>query len=200
MECMALHPQLQSLCELKLVQSTHGVITNARPDHLDVMGPTATDVAKALAGTVPVGGKLFTAEQTHLNVLSSAAADRGSQVVSLTDEEIAGISWDEMEHFSYIEHPENVALALRVCRDLGIDRQVALRGMWQAIPDPGVRKLYERDDLGRRMIFVNGFAANDPESTGMIWDMIVKRYARVDRHIAVINCRADRPDRSSPTG
>ena len=32
-ECMALQPLLQSLCELKLVRSTHGVLTNARPDH-----------------------------------------------------------------------------------------------------------------------------------------------------------------------
>ena len=38
-ECMALQPALQSLCELKLVRATHGVITNVRADHLDVMGP-----------------------------------------------------------------------------------------------------------------------------------------------------------------
>ncbi len=64
-ECMALQPMLQSLCELKIVQSTHGVITNVRPDHLEVMGPTVPDVARALAGTVPQGGKLFTAERKY---------------------------------------------------------------------------------------------------------------------------------------
>ncbi|HAG61481.1 MAG TPA: poly-gamma-glutamate synthase PgsB, partial [Coxiellaceae bacterium] len=51
-ECMAVQPLLQSLCECKIVQSTHGVLCNARPDHLDVMGPTEKDVALALAGTV----------------------------------------------------------------------------------------------------------------------------------------------------
>ena len=56
---MALQPMLQSLCELKLVKATHGVLTNARPDHLDVMGPTERDVAKALGGTVPVNSKYF---------------------------------------------------------------------------------------------------------------------------------------------
>ena len=61
-ECMALQPALQWLCEAKLIQASHGVITNARPDHLDVMGPTARDVARALAGMVPRTGRMFTAE------------------------------------------------------------------------------------------------------------------------------------------
>ena len=80
-ECMALQPSLQSLCELKLIQATHGVITNARADHLDVMGPDVEDVARALAGTVPVGTQLFTAEQRHLSVLEQAARDRNCQLV-----------------------------------------------------------------------------------------------------------------------
>jgi poly-gamma-glutamate synthase PgsB/CapB len=196
-ECMALQPLLQSLCELKLVRATHGVVTNVRADHLDVMGPTVDDVASALAATVPVGGSLFTTEQHHLRALRDAATDRGSRVIPVGDDAIAEIRWEEMERFPYIEHPENVALALRVCQDVGVPRDVALRGMWQASPDPGVMKLYQIQKAGRPILFINAFAANDPESTGRIWDMIVSRYAHLDRHIAVVNCRADRPDRSA---
>ncbi len=47
MECMAVSPELQPISELRLIQSTVGVITNARADHLDVMGPTVDDVARA---------------------------------------------------------------------------------------------------------------------------------------------------------
>jgi poly-gamma-glutamate synthase PgsB/CapB len=68
-ECMALQPYLQSMAERKLIKSTHGVITNARADHLDIMGPTEADVAMALAGMTPYGGKLFTGEQRHLDIL-----------------------------------------------------------------------------------------------------------------------------------
>lgn len=194
-ECMALQPHLQSLCELKLVNATHGVITNARADHLDVMGPTERDVALALSGTVPAGGKLFTAEQKHVDILGSAAADRQSQVYAIDDEHIASISWDEMNRFSYIEHPDNVALALRVCADLGVDRLTALHGMWAAHPDPGVMTTHNVDD-GQQLVFVNAFAANDPVSTGQNWNMLTKRFADYQRHIAIFNCRADRPDRS----
>ena len=196
MECMALQPALQSLCELKLVRATHGVITNARADHLDVMGPTVADVAKALAGTVPRRGRLYTAEQKQLNVFRQAARDREAQLVPIDDDQIGQISWAEMERFSHIEHPENVALALRVCTDLGVERSVALAGMWEAEPDPGVMSMFRTEDLGRRMTFVNGFAANDPDSTGQIWNMVVDRFPRVDSRIALFNCRADRPDRS----
>ena len=76
-ECMALIPYLQWLCESRIVRATHAVITNAREDHLDVMGPTEVDVAKALAGMIPVKGKLFTAERDHLDVFQKVCDDRG---------------------------------------------------------------------------------------------------------------------------
>src|SRR5512143_640452 len=62
-ECMAVLPELQPVAELRLVQSTVGVITNARADHLDVMGPGVDDVALALAETSPRNGHLFTAQR-----------------------------------------------------------------------------------------------------------------------------------------
>lgn len=58
LECMAVQPQLQALSEFELIRATHGVITNARADHLDVMGPDEEDVALALAGTTPARGPL----------------------------------------------------------------------------------------------------------------------------------------------
>jgi poly-gamma-glutamate synthase PgsB/CapB len=196
-ECMALNPGLQAVCELKLVRSTHGVITNSRADHLDVMGPTVVDVTRSLAGTTPVGGKLFTAEQTHLNILREAAEDRGSQLIAVDDEAVARVTWDELERFSYIEHPDNVALALKVCQDIGVDRDTALRGMWHAHPDPGVMTVAQSGAADRHTVFVNGFAANDPESTGKIWELVLRRFPQIGRRIAVVNCRADRADRSA---
>ncbi len=196
MECMALQPALQSLCELRLLRSTHGVITNARADHLDVMGPDVSDVARALAGTTPVNATLYTAEQRLVDIFRETAADRGSRLVPIADDDVAEVSWDDLAGFSHIEHPDNVALALRVCRDLGVPRDTALRGMWGAPTDPGVMSMYHVADFDQRMIFVNGFAANDPESTGHNWNMLVDRFQDVERRIALINCRADRAERS----
>lgn len=199
-ECMALQPPLQSLSELKMLRSTHGVICNAWPDHLDVMGPTDRDVALALAGTTPVSGTLFTAEKEHLAVFESACADRSSRLVVVDADASAEISDDEMERFGYLEHKENVALALAVAESLGVAREVALDGMVRATPDAGALCEYELDFFGRQVVFVNGFAANDPIATERIWNLTLGRHPRARTRIMVINCRLDRPDRSHQLG
>lgn len=114
----------------------------------------------------------------------------------MTEEEVAAINPLDLAGFSYIEHAENVALALKVCADFGIEKNVALPGMWAANRDPGMMTVAELDWFGRRIVFVNGFAANDPESTERIWNMAIERYSEVKKRIAIFNCRADRPDRS----
>lgn len=198
-ECMAVAPELQALCELFMVRATHGVITNARPDHLDVMGPTDADVARALCGTVPERGLLFTAEQAQLPVLAAAAADRGSRLVAVGDDAVAAIAPADLAGFSYTEHAENLALALAVCAELGVARDVALAGMQRARPDPGALTEHQLDFFGRQVTFLNAFAANDPVSTARVWNQANDRYG-ARRRLAIFNCRADRPDRSLQLG
>ena len=199
-ECMALQPHLQALCESKFVRATHGVITNVRADHLDVMGPTVADVAKALCNTTPVRGKFFTAEQQYLPTLAAAAADRESVLIVSTAEDAEAVTDKEMAGFSYMEHRENVALVLKVCADLGIDRATALAGMHRATCDPGAMCMSEIDFFGRRIVFANAFAANDPNSTASAWKRAAEQAGRVATRVALVNCRADRPERSWQLG
>jgi len=199
-ECMALQPILQSLSELRLVRATHGVITNVRPDHLDVMGPGEADVARALAGAIPVSGTLFTASESQLEVFERAARDRDTEMVVVSRDEVAAVSDADINGFSYLEHRENVALALRVCEAFGVERNVALQGMWNARPDPGTLTVHEVEFFGRQLFFANGFAANDPESTERIWRALLKLFPVAERRIALFNCRIDRPERSRQLG
>ncbi|MEZ4233666.1 MAG: poly-gamma-glutamate synthase PgsB [Polyangiaceae bacterium] len=195
-ECMALQPELQVLSERGLVRATHAVITNARPDHLDVMGPGPRDVALALAGMTPVRAKLFTREQQHLDVLQAAAKDRKSELFAVDDAAVEDIDEATLARFGYTEHRENIALALSVVESLGVSREVALRGMAKTPPDPGALTVHELDFFGRRIVFVNAFAANDPVSSGQLWHLMVQRFPDVDTRVAIFNCRADRADRS----
>ncbi len=199
-ECMAVQPYLQALSEQKLVRATHGVITNARADHLDVMGPTEEDVAWALAGTVPPHGRFYTAERRHLALLDEACKDAEATMRAVSEADVQAVTAADMRGFRYVEHEENVALALRVCADLGVARETALAGMWKARPDPGAMTALEIDFFGRHLAFVNGFAANDPESTERLWNMAIAKYPGVKRRIAIFNCRADRADRSRQLG
>jgi len=191
-ECMAVSPELQPVTELRLVQSTVGVITNVRADHLDVMGPSVDDAAEALAQTLPLGGHAFTAERERVPFLERVARRRGTTLQVVDD---AGVTGAELAGFSYFEHAENVALALAVCGHLGVDRARALAGMQAAAPDPGVLRRYTVRSGAREVEFVNAFAANDPDSTLLIWRRLERREPGV-RRIVLANCRADRIQRS----
>jgi poly-gamma-glutamate synthase PgsB/CapB len=196
MECMALQPTLHWVSEDKLVRATHAVITNARPDHLDVMGPDETDVARTLAAIIPRKGIVFTAERRNIQILRDAAADRSASLVEVTEDDVKAITPDDMKGFSYQEHPENVALALKVLESFGITKEAAIPGMWKANADPGALKEYVVNYFGRRIVFVNGFAANDPESSETIWNMSIARHKDVKKVMAIFNLREDRPART----
>lgn len=199
-ECMALQPTLQSLSERLMIKANYGVITNARADHLDVMGPTEKDVARALAGSTPVQGVLFTTQGPFLNVFEQAAKDRGTRLIVTNDEDLNGVTDGDLKGFKYLEHRENLALVLRVLKELNIPKEQALPAMWHAEPDPGALTETVVDFFGRQLIFVNAFAANDPESTERIFRNTLETHPSAERTLAVINCRADRPDRSRQMG
>ncbi len=196
MECMALQPLLHWVLEHRIVHATHGIITNARADHLDVMGPGEIDVAKALAGMVPRNGTLFTSEQRHIQVFEDAAKDRNTRMEWVPESAFFDVSDEDLKGFAYSEHKENVALALRVLAEFGVDRETAMKGMWNTRPDPGALTEYDVNFFGRRIVFINGFAANDPESTERIWDYAREKYADLGHRIGVFNLRADRPSRT----
>lgn len=195
-ECMALQPHYQSLTELRMVRSNVGVITNARADHLDVMGPGERDVGLALAGSTPVSGDLFTAERDLLDIFEFSTNDRNSTLHGVSKEEVDAISEHTLSQFQYSEHAENIALALKVCAHLGVAREQALQGMIALQPEAGAMRILHLEYFRRDMIFVNAFAANDPESTGGIWERLIEKHGQDRRRIALINCRADRPHRS----
>jgi poly-gamma-glutamate synthase PgsB/CapB len=197
LECMAIRPDLQRLCEHRILRSTVGVITNVRPDHLDVMGPTVDDVALALAGTVPDGGTLFTAEHQRLGAIAKEAEARGTRLREVLHEACDPAF---VQGFRYVEHLENVALALEVCEHLGVPCDTALRGMRDAEPDPGALLYHRIREGGKDIEFVSAFAANDRESTLAVWETIDPNADPERTVIVVVGMRADRPDRAYEFG
>ncbi|HPF34479.1 poly-gamma-glutamate synthase PgsB [bacterium] len=187
-ECMAVRPDLQRVCEHSIVGATHGVITNVRPDHLEVMGPSMEDVATSLAGTVPRGTALFTAEGTFAPRLERRARRLGS---SFHRTDGSGVDDAAMAGFRYVEFPDNVDLALDVCQAVGVDRATALRGMWDVTPDVGALSRVALPAPGKTLEFVNAFAANDPESTLAVWRRLGLD-ARPEEAVVLFNNRADR--------
>jgi gamma-polyglutamate synthase len=196
-ECMAVQPALQEVNQGRLIRSTVGVLSNVREDHLEEMGPTLDDVARSLSRSMPVGGVCVTAESARFHVLQEEAARRNCRLVyadpdSVTDEELGG--------FSYIAFKENVAIALAVARELGLERGDALRGVWRAAPDPGVLTVERYELDGTAIRFANVFAANDPRSTVMNVQRL-RQSGLIELPLFVlVNCRPDRVERNRQMG
>ena len=192
-ECMAVQPQYQWITETKMIHSTIGVITNVRMDHVEIMGYSLDEICDSLGKTIPKNHDLFTAENVIFNRLKRISEWKNAKIRQV-DESI--VTEEEMQGFKYFEHKENVALALEVSKHLGIKREVALKGMYKAIPDAGVLKLSKIEILGKRINFLNGFAANDPQSTLMIWEKIKTGNKLKGLRIVLLNTRQDRLERA----
>lgn len=200
LECMALQPYLQYVTERLIVRAHIAVITNVRPDHLDVMGPDTRGVAEALSGVMPDRGTLVLRRGEYDEVFAAEARRRSCRIVWLDDADVTAVRGADLEAFCYVEHAENVALALAVCESAGVRRETALEGMTRVEPDPGALRLGRGQVADARWVFADAFAANDPQSTAMLWEMLCERFADCTRRIVLLNCRSDRLDRSRQLG
>ena len=193
MECMAVQPQYQWISEQQMVKSHIGVITNARPDHLEEMGPTLDDVRLSLANTIPFNGKMILGENDILETIAPVAKSRNT-VLTAADE--STVQEDDLKDFSYLEHPQNVAVALEVCVEAGVDKKTALDGMKKVKPDLGALVVHKLDFGNGPILFVNSMAANDPVSTLQIWNFVERRYPVEGETCIYLNSRKDRRSRT----
>lgn len=192
-ECMAVNPDYQIVFQEKLLQANIGVIVNVLEDHMDVMGPTLDEVAEAFTSTIPHNGHLIISKGPYVDYFKQEAAKRNTKVIVADNSKIPEAY---IRKFDYMIFPENASLALAVAEALDIDEETAFRGMLKAQPDPGAMRIKHLRQGSRSAYFVNGFAANDPSSTINIWENVVSQGYPTKSPIVVMNCRADRVDRT----
>jgi poly-gamma-glutamate synthase PgsB/CapB len=186
LECLALRPELQWVAEHRMVRATIGVITNVRPDHGEVMGRTLPEIAESLANMIPSRGVLVTGDRRFLACFETRAAEQGTEVrvAEPLPPELRAATGPVPAWWA-----EDAAVALAVTRLLGVPDEVALAGMRQAAPDPGVARLV-RLAAGRPAL--DASAANDPES---LRELLASALPAERRPLLLYHHRADRPER-----
>lgn len=202
-ECMALQPQFVELLAKEWMKDEITTLTNAYPDHEDVMGPSGEDVARVISCFMPTRGTTFTSEDQMLPIIRDAARKKGTRLVTVDGIEAELLPRDLLDRFPYAEHPLNIALVLTLAEHLGIDRERALVAMAdKVVPDLGVLKTYPAVcHAGRTLEFTNGMSANERAGFLSNWTRL-----GFDRHdtdaepgvvtVTVVNNRADRVPRS----
>lgn len=185
-ECMAVKPEYQYICENKILHAYINIITNVREDHLDEMGKSLDEIASSLANTIPTNGAIFTSDEKYFDFFKREAIKKNSKVF---------INREEKEEYWEIDFPSNVALALEVCKYIGIDEKKALEGMKNYHRDPGVLKVLLYKNRENKIYFINAMAANDPNSTEIIIDRLSKKDYWNNKRYLLVNNRGDRVSR-----
>ena len=187
LECMAVKPELQYVCENKILKSDIVAITNVREDHLDEMGDSLDKIADSLSNTIPKKATFFTADKNYFNFFKNRCEDKNTR--AFLSKNIKNEYWE-------IDFPNNIALAMDICKYLNVDEKIALEGMRTYHKDPGSLKvLTYLNKKNFRIFFVNTLAANDPDSTEIILDRVcIKTYWNNERYL-LVNNRADRLSR-----
>ena len=192
-ECMAVRPTYQNVYQHEILKGGIVVIVNVLEDHLEEMGPTLDQLAWAFGDTIPYHGTVVVPDCEYTPFFQKVAKERSTELIVAKQ----GILPDGyLNRFSYKIFENNCIMALNVARALGIDDETAYRGMLKANPDPGALRIEPIVSKNIKSWLVNAFAANEPASTLEIWDCLAEEHLPMDKPIVVMNCRADRVDRT----
>ncbi|WP_423804673.1 poly-gamma-glutamate synthase PgsB [Nosocomiicoccus ampullae] len=192
-ECMAVNPDYQKVFQQDLLKANVGAIVNVMEDHMDVLGPTLDEVAESFVATIPNNGHLVVLKGHYEELFKKEAKKRNTEIIIADPSEV---SEEYLKEFPYLIFAENVAIALGISRVLGIDDDIAYRGMLKAPPDSGAVDIVPYVSNGTNNIFVNAFAANEPTSSKAILKKIEASGYEYESKVLLLNCRSDRVDRT----
>lgn len=182
-ECMALHPENQRMMAEEFVRPTIVSITNVRVDHIVEIGATEQETVETLALSFPASAQIVS-DDPRFDAYTDRRVDPSGEEIE------AGY----VQSFAYPMFEDNVRQVLSVARLLNIDRSVALRGMLKAKPDVGMCGPFS---VGSCTV-INGFAANDLESSRALFEKAVSERALQEQPVWILfNNRGDREFRLS---
>ena len=199
-ECMGLTPRYVKILR-RWMQDNFATITNAYPDHEDILGPTGIEVAREMSAFIGSKTQVFTSEQTMMPILNEAATNNDTTLIQVHWGDGFQITPDIRALYPYDEHPDNIALVAKMAQYIGIEKDFVFKETAERIvPDIGVLQHFEAAPIGKiKQSFVNSMSANERLATLENW----RRLGLFDMNelphiqtIALINNRNDRVARS----
>lgn len=175
LECMAVRPELQAVCQHSIVKGQYVVITNLRHDHLYELGETPEEIARSFCTTVPEHGTLFLGSTTCQSIFQEACDQCGSRLLLCPPS-------DDLDPLQ-----ANQSIVNQICVHLRVHPVSS-----PPVIDFGAAKIYHFHGCqGQPLEFLNLFSVNDPDST-----LLQLKHINLERPILFLyNHRSDRPDR-----
>lgn len=197
LEIMSINPENHYIESCKIINPHIVAITNIRLDHTEKMGASRDEIAATIGLTIPRSSMVFVNEDDYFEYFKKIAQQKQATVMTVPRINNNGLEIDPK--FKEKEFIENIELVLAIADFLGLDRKLSLEALTKTKPDFGSLRVWEfQDETGpNKLILINAFAANDPESTKKVFEKCkVKFNYETDNVIGMINLRSDRPERT----
>ena len=108
-----------------------------------------TSIFSAAPGAL--GPLMILAEDQKTDLMRDIAGKNESRFIHSNENTITK---EELEKFTYMEHPSNVAVALDACKEAGVERKTALAGMHKVKPDLGALIAWNLNLNGKNIQFI----------------------------------------------
>ena len=171
-ECMAISPETIYSTN-KMLNPSHVVMTNTRPDHHETMGETPLLIAQTLSLSINDNSQVFLTEDEYGWCIEEQAKRKNSIVHPVAQRVASPL----MQAYDLAE---NVAEAL------GVKALVAPESSW-----PGF-KTYHHESVGE-FKFLDLFSANDVESSALLLQQALMM--KKEKNVPLVALLATRPDR-----
>ncbi len=197
-EIMSIIPENHYVEAQQIIKPDIVALTNTRCDHTDLMGQTEDKIAAVLSQDIPQKAKLFVSDEENRPIYQEAVLNAGGEVIGVQP----GISTSLFQSIPNIQKTEfssNLDLVYAVGKHLHISEKNMFNGILKVNSDIGKLKIWQHRSREKSKIvyFVNGFAANDPQST---FEAITKLKEILPFSgaslIGLLNLRSDRGDRT----
>ncbi|WP_440053722.1 poly-gamma-glutamate synthase PgsB [Pseudoalteromonas sp. T1lg65] len=199
-ECMGLTPRYVKVL-VRWMKDNFTTITNAYPDHEDILGPSGMDVANEMCAFIGKKTQVFSAEQNMAPVLDLYARKVETSLIRTHWADSLQITPDVLAQYPYNEHPDNIALVCKMAAYIGINKDYVYKETAaRIIPDIGVLQHFQAAKVDQvSQSFINGMSANERLATLENWRRLeLELHAKKPKNqlIALINNRNDRVARS----
>lgn len=200
-ECMAIAPRYVKVMQNSWMKDDISTITNTYPDHEDAQGPAGWNIAETMTNFIPSNALLITTEKEMYPFLEDEAIKKGTTFDRVDEGETFTLTSDILSLFPYKEHPKNISLVLRLGEMLGIDSDIALKGMIDNImPDIGALNEFPPVIVNnKKIVFISGMSANEKAACLYNWEVMkMNAFPKGEKVITatLINNRGDRPVRT----
>jgi len=179
-EIMSIQAENHWIESHKLLRPNYTIFTNFLPDHLE--NPDRDSMINLYQNDIVRGATVLSEKEMAGGELESYAKGKGAKLI----------------HFEKKSLPEqNAAIARAMAEELGIPNDTIIKGISESKMDKGKAYGFLFSEGNKQIVFVNGFSANDPESSKMLINHVRRNpdYAAYD-HFGLMAFRNDRGERS----